>query len=318
MPRDHYIPQFYLKNFSKSKSDKIQVYERNSKGFITNVKNVAAENNFYTVVDRKTGESYRVIESFFSEVEGDVAPIIKKLLEADKINISTREKEILATFTTLLFIRDLRFREKLKNFYSEFMKNTMAILVKNREAYRRYIERGGIHFNSDKEFEGHVRFIEEKAYDLSFDSEEYFLGISIQLGIDCTPFILNKTLQILIIENKNFFITSDSPVTLFRESKVPNPFGLGFLWDSIILPISPSRCLIFCDNDGAEKEILECTQEKVNLININTVKYANKFLFADRYSEEIQDIFNKTSEEESTRVSVQMFGNYLVSSFEKR
>ena len=97
-----------------------------------------------------------------------------------------------------------------------------------------------------------------------------------------------------------------------------NPFGLGFLWDSIILPISPSRCIIFNVNDGVEEEISKCTQEKVNIININTVKYANKFLLADRYSEEIQEIFNKTSEEESTKVSVETFGNYLISSFEKK
>ncbi|GAG76003.1 unnamed protein product, partial [marine sediment metagenome] len=54
------------------------------------------------------------------------------------------------------------------------------------------------------------------------------------------------------------------------------------------------------------------------LINSNTVKYANKFLFADRYSGEIQDIFNETNEEESTKVSVQAFGNYLISGFERK
>ena len=198
------------------------------------------------------------------------------------------------------------------------MKNSMAILVKNREAYRRYVERGNIHFNNDKEFEKHVKLLEEKTYDLDFEGEEYFLGASIQLGINGVPFILDKTLQILEIENEDFFITSDSPVTLLRESKVSNPFGLGLLWDSVILPISPNRCIIFSVIDGAKEEILKCTKEKVNLINNNTVKYAHKFLFGDRYSDEIQDIFNKTDEEESTEVSVQTFGNYLISGFEKR
>ncbi len=318
MPRDHYVPQFYLKNFLINESNQIQVYKRNNDGFVTNVSNVAAANNFYTVIDRTTGESYRDVESFFSEIERDVAPIIKNILEADEINISAREKEILATFTILLYIRDLRFREKMKNFCAEFMKNSMAILVKNREAYRRYVERGGIHFNNDEEFKKHIKFIEEKEYDLDFEGEEYFLGISIQLGINGVPFILEKTLQIFEIEDDEFFITSDSPVTLLRENKISNPFGLGLLWDSVILPISPSRCIIFSVLDGAKEEILECKKEKVNLINNNTIKYAHKFLFGYIYSDEIQDIFNKTDEEESTEVSIQTFSNYLITGLEKR
>ena len=71
----HFVPRFYLKNFTDS-NDKIFVYDKTTyKVFQTAVENVACENYFYDSVRLETEfKEKQYLEKFYSSIESEFAP----------------------------------------------------------------------------------------------------------------------------------------------------------------------------------------------------------------------------------------------------
>lgn len=316
MPNDHYVPQFYLKNFSIPDSNQIYVYRRNRDIFKTNIRKIASVNNFYTFIDKKKKRN-RNLEKQFSVLEADSAPIIKRIINTEKFNLNDKEKNILSNFITFLFVRDIRFRKKTKDIHSNIMKKSQKILLEqNKDAYRRLSERAGISFKNDSEFEDYCEFIAKEKYDLTFENEDYFLAFAVDLGNDLVKYIFAKSWNLFLSEKSSFFITSDSPVSLIKNSKLPDFIGLGFLNDLILLPISPKKCLFLSndfDNDG---KIISLKDEKVKLVNTNTMIFSDISLFSNYISEEIKNSFNAVNKEESIKTNISTRGNLLMTQYE--
>ncbi len=65
--KNHYVPQFYLKNFSISENQgMVYAYRRDKDPFEVNVNNIAAKNNFYIFTDKNTDKKSDDIEKMFS------------------------------------------------------------------------------------------------------------------------------------------------------------------------------------------------------------------------------------------------------------
>src|SRR5436853_7264333 len=100
MALHHYVPQFYLKNFSiSSKPDFVWVYRRdNQEPKDIHVSRIAAVKGFYRATSAETGEKTERIEGMFAEIEGEVAPIIKTLVSGNDIWLSNYQYEMLSIF----------------------------------------------------------------------------------------------------------------------------------------------------------------------------------------------------------------------------
>lgn len=316
MPNDHYIPQFYLKNFSIPDSNQIYVYRRNRDIFKTNIRNIASVNDFYTFIDKKKKRN-RTLEKQFSALEANSAPIIEKIITTEELNLDDKEKNILSNFIAFLFVRDIRFRKKIKDTHSNIMKKSQKILLEqNKGAYRRFSERAGISFKDDSEFEDYCEFIEKEKYDLTFENEDYFLALAIDLGINLLKYIFAKSWNLFLSEGTSFFITSDSPVSLIKNSKLPNFIGLGFLNDLILLPISPKKCLFLSNDFYNDGKTISLKDEKVDLVNTNTMIFSDVSLFSNYISEEIKNSFNAVNKEESIKTNISTRGNLLITQYE--
>lgn len=89
--KQHYVPRFYLRNFSFDKGrDKVWTYNKHMNKVIpASIESVGYQTNFYelpkSMADkflRDMGRSdYNSTEEFLSEVEGTVGPILTRLLE---------------------------------------------------------------------------------------------------------------------------------------------------------------------------------------------------------------------------------------------
>src|SRR3990172_10533671 len=88
----HYLPQFYLKGFSRD--DHLWIYDRYKKEFREQTpKNLAVAKDYYTVIDTN-GNKNTDIEKFFSVIEGKASAVIKKVERRDLI--TDKERDILA------------------------------------------------------------------------------------------------------------------------------------------------------------------------------------------------------------------------------
>jgi hypothetical protein len=104
--RQHYVPVFYLRRFSKD--EKIWVFDKQeSKKFETSIDNVAVENYFYC------DETQQEIEQLLAHIEGFVATIITKIVNDRTIsNLTAIEHKWLSFWIFLQDLRTRRFRSE--------------------------------------------------------------------------------------------------------------------------------------------------------------------------------------------------------------
>ena len=88
--RHHYIPVFYLNGF-RDKDGRLYVYCKNKINnfndvLIKNADSIAFENNGYTIVSPDGTKDSEKIENKFKETEDIAAPLLKKIINRQKLN----------------------------------------------------------------------------------------------------------------------------------------------------------------------------------------------------------------------------------------
>lgn len=229
--KQHYVPQFLLRNFSKNKN-RIYVFDKKlNRSFPSNVKDVGHENNFYE--EQLLGYGNET-EFKLSELETVVAPVIEKTLSEGSIkNLEEWEHKFLCLFSTVQMIRT--------NDTREFLKGFNQILNKR---------------------------ITECGYDPSTEVENYKTPSQAELKSSAIDLIntlpsslvegfLNKQLSLLKAPNGQNFYISDHPIVKHnhfpREDR--GSLGIGLRGVEIFFPISPSYCLSFLCSETAQEVI---------------------------------------------------------------
>jgi hypothetical protein len=284
MSNDHYVPQFYLRNFSPTGAKgRIWCYERNQRPCLKGIKYVACEEDFYQFTDA-TGQKDNTIEKFYDKAtENPAAPVIKKIIAMDHIFLSDDERETVAHFIGHLITRNPLYRpinvdhlEYLKDEES-FLARVETVELTVEEAKQRRAE---ILSNPET-------FLEE----VNRDKEQLTVSGPIPLAIDYTVEILQR--QWLLIESdcSRIFITSDNPVSI-----VPRKSGSkksGFINHTLYLPLSPSKCLLLKQGDGFARTI-KIKRENVDEANYYTMRIANSAVYSNLKSKHIENGFNQT------------------------
>jgi hypothetical protein len=321
MARQHYVPQFYLKNFSISnREDFIYAYKRNKEIFDTKIKNIAVTKDIYTYKHEKIGKS-DVIEKIFAEMEYKTSTIIKKLIETNNPKLTEDEKTDMAFFISRLYLSNLSTETKIKNFIIEANELLMDRIVKNRRLFKKYLKKLGIKMKWRNNTNEYKKIALEKISE-EFSKKEYFFLTILECIPKLVPIIINKNWYILESSSPRIFVTSDNPVSLFRTKGLPENFKfpmlygnnilslpllhffikLAFVIDTIVLPISPKRCLLLVKWE--EDNIVEAPRYIVDKINKNTAFFANKFIFSNIESKDIWNMFNETAESEYEKFKI--------------
>lgn len=110
--RQHYIPQFILKNFCyDTNKEKVFFFEAGEDEYSSlYVSNVFMEKYLYSNAEDKLG-----IEESLAKFEADVAPIFKKLNNDNEIRLTFSEDERLRVFLSLLAFRAASTRDQFEN-----------------------------------------------------------------------------------------------------------------------------------------------------------------------------------------------------------
>lgn len=110
--RQHYIPQFILKNFCYDQNnEKVFFFEAGEDEYSTPfVSNVFMEKYLYSIE-----ENSLEIEESLAKFEADVAPIFRKLNNDAEINLTLEEDERLRVFLSLLAFRSVATRNQFDN-----------------------------------------------------------------------------------------------------------------------------------------------------------------------------------------------------------
>lgn len=247
--RQHYVPQFYLKNFVRE-DNKFTIFNIKSEKIIENAPYTKqCYENYYYGDDEVWEEKLGVIES-------RVALVIAKINEQSNYYPNVEEIKILKKFILYQRYRTIRNKDNLLNIRWNGAKTYVEM---NMRKEGKYVSENILKVLK-KEF--------EKRYD----------RIIPQQALEITANLLDniEDLELLIIQYNNkiqHLISSDNPVVFY------NPFykraiGLMNAGLIILLPISSSKLIVIFDSKMYQRYK---NNKIVKLTNENEVKMLNIF-----------------------------------------
>ena len=135
MKKQHFVPKGYLTNFAQ-KDKKIFVYDKfENRSFPTNINDIAQENCFYDlpseIMDDKNHDT-KIIEKILAEFDSihaaNLACILKRI--KDKKRLFQEQKEKLADFVALQYLRTKDFRETSIECFEEMTEKIVTLIHK--------------------------------------------------------------------------------------------------------------------------------------------------------------------------------------------
>ena len=268
---NHFVPQFYLKNFSTNKKG-IGMFLLDKRKFIANasIKEVGGRDYLY-------GEDGK-IEDWFMQLEGIWSKIIKNIILNEEIPNDIEEYTNLLIFIYLSEARTAQvadYQTSLLNKLSEFI------------------------FKNDKKFKDmNLKDIPKVKYNIP-----NLISLQIMPNIVCTCM---QDLVLFIIKNNSSldFITSDYPVTkynlLFKKRNYMRGYGYAQMGFQAFLPISNKLCL--CLMDPIPYNIIKCNEKRIIHLNNENLVYELNKLFLDN-SDEMIFFSNNYNEGEIQRLT---------------
>ncbi|AZB43797.1 DUF4238 domain-containing protein [Bacillus sp. FJAT-42376] len=218
--RQHYVPKFYLRNFSETERA-IDTYNLEYSKYISNssIRNMCQKHNFYG--------SDNNLEIFLDrEIEAKASVIIKYILNNHQLPDIDKEDYIhLIMFLLITEARNLKNGDSIIKMSDHIIK----ALMKEHPGFKK------VNLNSFKvEIKNPVNH-------------------SIQHAIETTTLVLDLK-PILIVEQTGArgFITSDNPIVRYNSFylKKGYPGGFGYMTRGMLIffPISPKKCILLYDS----------------------------------------------------------------------
>jgi len=285
--RHHFLPQCYLKGFSRpkkrGKTHHVVVFDRDSKTFTSNILNIAVKHDFNRV--EIEGHEPDVFEQAMAGFEGELAPALNRILEAGNLR-NADDRAILLNFIGLIAIRNPRHRETFRDFNEQTMNAMMELATATKERWEGQMkqarEAGYLKDTQDISYEEMRDFVKKKDYRVELNTE--FHIASEMEGFDAIlPTLFNrKWLAFTPPDDSNGFITSDHPVCLmFSDPNMRGKFhgpGHGLTGTQIIFPVG-KRLAVVGAFELKEAE-LPLTEDGVAGINGALVAHADRQVYA--------------------------------------
>lgn len=234
--RQHHVPQVYLKNFCDLYGCIAVMDKREHRVFLTGVRAVGAENDFYTLEKHK--DPYYWEHTYASSIEPLMGKLFSKLNSQTNILvqngatiISPFEKAQLAVIMVVQLLRGKQSREYEQKIYADCLPKAIN---KAKTLF------GSLNNEQNKLLEAFASddyYFKQIAMDVTLDSDR----IAQYAGILCS-----RNFLFYRIQGNMEFITSDNPV-MFINSITNNarPFTNGLIRPTTLIyyPISPKLLL---------------------------------------------------------------------------
>lgn len=281
--RNHYNPQFYLKNFADERG-RIWVFDRKIKQYRhQHIRDTAVQKNYYRVKTKDGGYSTEV-EQFFSLVEGRASVAIDKVIKGE--SISEQEKGNIALFASFQYTRVPDFEKVNDEMTNKAIKHIDKMKFHSVEATKAILEK--LREETGGEKDGNVtaeemyEFIQSGKYSVKYP-REHTIKIMLDMGQHAAGYFIQMDWRFIYTPASAAFITTDNPFTLIPPKDYdPNSFwGVGILTPGAkkALPIA-SNVSLFMDDRGDKIEGLEVSNDAVQGINILYARTSDRFIFA--------------------------------------
>lgn len=116
---------------------------------------------------------------------------------------------------------------------------------------------------------------------------------ALELAEDTEGIIAGRQWHLLESTTSRVFVTSDNPVVLTRPEAEPPWSSIGLRLGSVLLPLSPTRCVLIDDAKRGDA-LIRISREKADALNNYIIAHAHKAVFANLHSKTIASAFDRT------------------------
>jgi hypothetical protein len=258
MPRNHYVPQFYLRYFSNN-GKSVGLYNLETHKYVphASIAEQACVKDLY-------GKD-PTLESWFCKKERTWAKIIKEIIQKETIPQDPKDYLELLNFILLADART----KKMADSQNELIDNLAKITIEMQRYHK-------------------VHNLTTEGMRITWDIPNYYPIIT---ACEMVQILLDLQM-ILIINNSNkSFITTDNPVVKYNQMFVKRRYfrnaGYGHMGTQIFVPLSPRYCICVYDpiiydvdvNKNKTIDIKSTSQiteiNKLSLLNADKVIFFN-------------------------------------------
>lgn len=245
----HYVPQFYLRNFSNDEKS-LNLFNISNKKIIIgdSIRNQCSDDYFYG----KDG----IIENTFQNIEKSSSELINKIILEKYIpHLKSQDHTVLQLFIVTLYSRTKFKYDEQNEIIDKTGKSTLEM-----------------HPEVDKKLLSEV--VVKFDYPLQFSLLNAFSGYHLAQDLD---------IHLLVNRSNISFITSDHPVVYYNKwaENIKNfgAIGLASKGLLIFLPLSPETALLLYDSAiykiGNKKDLISYIDKHEDIDNINLLQWLN-------------------------------------------
>jgi hypothetical protein len=286
--KQHFVPRFYLRNFSDS-NGLIRVLDVPNKriGKPRPYQSVGYSKFFYAA---KTGVSDKIsqdVEEWLKVFENYIARGLPKIINAiDGLqHIEDDDRYFLSVFISMLWLRAPGMRDQLNKMHEDLLKQTMKINVPR--GIERYLKETGKKW-SPEEIEKIMKVVESGNYDVRFNNIDHLRFMVETLGYNKPGFanmFFGMKWKIYLLRSKEIFITTDSPIVeKWFPPKTAYGDGCSFLERTKYFALTPKILIELtypCGTKKVKRETLfEGQSEIVKMFNIILMSGCQEFVYS--------------------------------------
>lgn len=310
--KQHFVPQSYLKRFSKN-GKQIQVFDKVLKNsFSAGIRDVAQESHFYTIPDEIISSDAKfskidrlIFEKAFIAYESELNLLIKVLITLPPgISIPRRVRESFSILVAIQLLRTKKHRNLIKEATEKFYEAIFQELVKVNfgEEATKYTPKAAI----KEKYEGMIH----SQYIFDFDNLAEMAEI-----------FYNHIWMVGINNSESPFYTSDNPVVMHTPFKNKiRGVGIKSKGIEIAYPLSSQYILILADRDSYKDyeafdgKSSNMREENVEYYNSLQVIHSNRQIYCEEQDFYlVKDMIKESpdiSNPKSNRVSVNILDKY--------
>jgi hypothetical protein len=289
--RHHFLPQFYLKNFADPNTDeRIWRYPKEGgKPVAAGARDFGLEKDYHTLTRPDGTRDSDSIETMFATLEGEWAPVVRKILANEPI--SETEREIVITFAGAMLVRVPRQRDHIGATMGEMAKRVLQMDAFHKESFHK-------DFRRFQEETGDTSGVDPEAVRQAYLSEPFAVKTNPQVALRMSLWSMDTVVNCLmhmswvfVRRNGRFrFITCDAPVFCVDPTLPPNAWhGAGLMSADmeVTLPLSP-EVVAFGSHHPKRRTGINASPSMVRRLNQMRVDAAYRYIFADENSEALE------------------------------
>ena len=260
---DHYVPQYYLKGFSRNDDGReIWVYDKKKrKKFQTQVKSTANVNGYYS----------REVEQYLAnDIEDPANKVLKKIRQLEQINQS--DKEILSKYMAVMMKRVPKGLHRLNEMVPSISEKLSAEY--SEELFQIALER------PEKKEVAERRKMEIEAilerYSKNPPKEIWLENLPPEKSPLVVDALINMTWLFWVSKPEEEFLTSDNPLFYFESMGIREPKS------EVLFPVSKNIALWATWRTQLPEGFKDTTSQIVKEMNRRTASNATRYVFKAR------------------------------------